>query len=107
MQEHVVVAMVGALPAKVECAECPQQHLSRAAPPGAKVKAAAGGARTRRPVGEATTRAALASAPKVDLVALTAGRPARGYDPRTTYAKDDVVRHPSFGVGVVMVLPGP
>ena len=105
MHEHVVVAMVGTLPAKVECAECHKQHLFRAGPPGVKVKPPAGGTRPRKAA--EPSRAAGPAKPVLDLVALTSGRPTRGYDPRTVYAAGDVVRHPNFGVGVVMVLAGP
>ena len=103
MQEHVVVAMVGKLPAKVECAHCHKQHLFRAGPPGAKVKTPANGTRPRKPVSEAVRN----SPPKIDLVAMTAGREARYYDPVKNFAMGDVVRHPNFGIGVVVLLPGP
>src|SRR4051794_27334812 len=97
MHEHLGVAMVGSLPAKVECAECHKQHLFRAGPPGTKVKPPSGGARPRKAAESA--RAAAAPRPVLDLAALAAGRTARGYDPRTIYAAGDVVRHPNFGVG--------
>lgn len=104
MQEHVIVAMVGKLPAKVECAHCHKQHLFRAGPPGAKVKTPPGGVRPRKPAAEAVRAAA---PPKIDLVALTAGREARYYDPQKEFAMGDVVRHPNFGIGLVVLLPGP
>jgi len=107
MQEHVVVAMVGSKPAKVECAHCHKQHLFRAGPPGpAKVKARSDG-----PTGAKKTRGPAApSRPPVapvDLRALTAGRESRLYTPTTTFAVGDVVRHLNFGIGLVVVLPGP
>ncbi len=106
MQEHVVVAMVGKNPAKVECGHCHRQHLFRAGPPGtAKVKAPAS---PRKPRASSTAAAGRRAAPPaIDLAALTAGREARAYSPAALFATGDVVRHPSFGVGVVVLLPGP
>jgi hypothetical protein len=105
MQEHVVVAMVGSRPAKVECGHCHKQHLFRAGPPGpAKVKVGSpvGPRRTRGPAAPSQPPVA-----PVDLRALTAGRESRLYSPATTFAVGDVVRHLTFGVGLVVVLPGP
>lgn len=100
VREHVVVAMVGGKPAKVECESCHKQHLYRAAPPGApKGPRAVGGARARK--------AAVPEAPAVDIAALTAGRPSRGYDPKLRFSVGDVVTHQSFGIGLVTLLPGP
>ncbi|MSP59811.1 MAG: hypothetical protein EXR72_05620 [Myxococcales bacterium] len=99
--EHVVVAMIEDRPAKVECETCHKQHLFRAGLPGAKVaRPAATGGRVRR-----TTRPPPAET--VDIAALVAGRPSRGYDPKLHFAVGEVVSHPSFGVGLVTLLPGP
>lgn len=106
MREHVVVAMVGARPAKVECAECHKQHLFRAGPPGTKTAKAEGAAKATARKRATTTRATTRAAKTIDLAAETAGREARSYDPRSAYAVGDVVRHPSFGVGLVTALPG-
>jgi hypothetical protein len=99
--EHIVVAMEGGKPAKVECESCHRQHLFRAGAPGTKAPKAAGG-RARKAAADAAP-----PPPEIDLVALTAGRPSRGYDPKTRFAVGEVVTHPSFGIGLVTQLPGP
>lgn len=104
MREHVIVAMVDKKPAKVECTECHKQHLFRAGPPGA---AKAAGGTTARAVKKKRAEPARPAAPTVDLAALVAGRTVRAYDPKTGFAIGDVVRHPSFGVGLVTQLAGP
>jgi hypothetical protein len=101
MREHIIVAMVGPKPAKVECLSCHKQHLYRAAPPGTPTPRAAG-ATTRTPKAKA---AAPAPAPAFDLGARIAGRTARAYSPDATFAVDEVVRHPNFGTGLVLALP--
>ncbi|MGZ3430136.1 MAG: hypothetical protein ACXVCV_25970, partial [Polyangia bacterium] len=47
--------------------------------------------------------------PAVDFETLLAGRDAeaRAYSPSETYALNDVVRHPSFDIGVVTATPAP
>lgn len=98
--EHVIVAMVGAKPAKVECASCHKQHLFRAGAPGTAPTRTASGRR----------KSSLPPTPQpepIDLEALVAGRPRKPYDPKTRFAIGEVVEHPSFGVGLVTLLPGP
>jgi hypothetical protein len=112
MQWHVVVALVGGKPAKVECAHCHKQHQFRAAAPGSTAAAGPGTSPSASSTKAKTTRKAApppapSASPSIDLAALTAGREAKGYDPQRAYVAGDVVRHPSFGVGVVMLLPGP
>ena len=99
MNEHVIVALVGERPAKVECVSCHKQHVFRAGPPG--IKSAKSGTRTRK------SSPSLPAAEPIDLAALVAGRPTRGYDPNTRFAVGEVVTHPSFGIGLVTLLPGP
>jgi hypothetical protein len=102
MKDHVVVAMVGDKPAKVECAGCGKQHVYRAQAPGAP-KARTTGARAQ------ATRAKAAAPPEetVDIEAVTAGRPRVPYDPNARFEVGQVVSHPTFGVGLVTLLPGP
>ena len=109
MREHIVVAMVGTKPAKVECTSCHKQHLFKAGPPGTKEPKEPKSA-TARTTGARARKAAAASeepaAQAIDLEARIAARPAQKYDPMHRYNVDDVVEHPSFGVGVVLALPG-
>jgi hypothetical protein len=103
MKWHVIVALVGGRPAKVECHGCGKQHQFRAAPPGAST-GGSGGAGERKP---RAPRATTAAAPAVDFDALVGGRggDARAYSPDTHYDVGDVLRHPTFEVGVVTAAP--
>ena len=91
---QIVVALVDGKPAKLECIGCHRQHGPR---------------RPRADRREAPAPPRPAPPPAVDLDALLAGREgsARPYSPRTTYAPNDVIRHPSFGVGLVVAAPAP
>jgi hypothetical protein len=70
--------------------------------------------KTEKVVGEAkpartTTarpRRAAAAPPPPDLGPRLAARAPVRYDPQHRFVRDDVVEHPSFGVGVVVALPG-
>jgi hypothetical protein len=97
MKDHVVVAVVAGVPAKVECMGCGKQHMYRAQPPGTAKP------RTSR-VGKSV---AVTPTPVDDLEAkLAAGASsARIYAPRDTYAVGDFVKHPTFGVGLVIAVP--
>src|SRR5262245_30516239 len=99
MKWHTIVALVAGRPAKVECQGCGKQHQHRAQPPGT----ATGEKKPR------AARAASPAAPSVDFDTLLAGRTseARAYSPNETFALNDVVRHPSFDIGVVTATPAP
>ncbi len=97
MKDHVVVAVVDDKPAKVECMGCGKQHQYRAAPPG-----------TAKAPRERAARAATVAAQRIDDLdaKLAAGAPtARIYAPRDTYVVGDFVKHPTFGVGLVIAVP--
>ena len=105
MKWHTIVALVDGKPAKVECQGCGKQHQYRAQPPGAGEK----GEKTPRAPRARAAKTAAPAAPPVDFETLLGGREAdaKGYSPNDTYALNDVVRHPSFGVGVATAMPGP
>ena len=92
---HIIIAMVDAKPAKVECLSCHKQHTLRTARPRAR--------------GAVRSAAALPAAATVDIDEKLRGREgaAKGYDPERACALDEVIRHPSFGLGVVVALPAP
>ena len=99
MKWHVIVAVVGDKPAKVECHGCHKQHGFRAAPPGApKVK------RVTKPRA-ASTPAPAPPVTNLEERLLRGESSARGYSPQDQFAVDELVRHPSFGVGLVVALP--
>ncbi len=105
MKWHTIVALVDGKPAKVECQGCGKQHQYRAQPPGAGEK----GEKAPKTPRARAARAASPAVPAVDYETLLAGRAgeARVYSPNETYALNDVVRHPSFDVGVVTATPAP
>jgi hypothetical protein len=96
MKWHTVVALVEGKPAKVECQGCGKQHQYRAQPPGA-------------PKSRSSKAGTTPATPAVDFDTLLAGRAAdaRVYSPDTRFELNDVVRHPTFDVGVVTAAPSP
>lgn len=117
MRHHVVVAMTGAVPAKVECLSCHKQHKYKGYPPGEKppgkssVKkdkdsGTAAARRTAKP--GASAEPAIPTVNPLDaLLASRAGVPTRGYSPAERYAVGELLSHPSFGVGAVTSTPSP
>lgn len=92
---HVVVALVGDRPVKVECQSCHKQHgyRSSAATPS-----------TRSPRSAANKPAT----PVFDVSALQSrAHEARAYAPAQTFKVGDVLRHPTFGLGLVQATPAP
>ena len=90
---HTVIAMVGAVPVKVECNTCRNVHRFR----GASVSA--GRASPRVPRG----------APKVSFEEMLAGQTgeARRYAATTLFAAGDVLDHATFGRGFVSGVKDP
>jgi hypothetical protein len=84
---HTVIAMVGAVPAKVECNTCHAVHAFR-------------GGGTRPRAAHSASRRAAPSASFEQLLAAHAGPPRR-YAPSERFDTGDVVDHPSFGRGFV------
>ena len=99
MRWHIVVAMVGDVPMKVECVSCHKQHGYRTGPPGSTSKAA-------KPRGPSVKKRAAAEPATFDLSMLhSRAHLARAYAPAQTFSKGDVVRHPTFGLGIVADTP--
>jgi len=96
IKDHVIVAVLGGRPAKVECMGCHKQHQFRVGRPGA-----AGAARARK------TSVTSPPTPTVALGTRLGGKTPRDYSPSTRFSVDDAVRHPQFGVGLVVGRPGP
>lgn len=109
MRHHVIVAMVGKDPAKVECLSCHKQHNYKAGPPGS-------GARSKKTPTDAAARRGRAKAeapvpagqhPLDALLQVRAVSEARAYRPEERYAVGDLLSHPSFGLGAVAATPAP
>lgn len=118
MRLHVVVAVEGSLPAKVECRSCHRQHKFRAAAPGTKTasskprspKTEGGASKPRRSGAGADGAAGVSVATVNPLDALLAGRNtsgARSYSPGDSYVVGELLAHPSFGLGAVTATPSP
>lgn len=105
---HVVVAMVEAEIAKVQCKECNATHKYK--PVGeAKAKAAKAKAKpkkkttTRKRTTKKTAEPELPEAPRVE----ANDKPSQKYSIKGQYELGDRIDHPTFGQGVVDGLPAP
>ena len=105
---HTILAMVGTKIARVRCNTCNGDHAYRAAP-GTTDKPS-----TSRSSSASSTRAPRASRASEDKVVISfedqlAGKDianAPRYSPRDTYKVDQVVHHPTFGLGLVTAVRG-
>lgn len=91
---HTILALEGGKPARVECNTCHGQHNYRPGTPDARSAPAA----VARADGDAK-----AGRTRVSFDDLMAARtaPVRPYSPKTAFAMDDTVSHPTFGRGIV------
>jgi hypothetical protein len=91
---HTILALDGGRPARVECNTCHGQHNYRRGAPEARstspeprpASASATSARGRLSFDEAIAQKTV---------------PARPYSPKTTFAMDETISHPTFGRGFV------
>ena len=102
VMNHTIVAMVAGQPGRVECNTCKGIHNYRK-PTGRKSPAG-----TKK---SASPRKKTASKVDPDLTIwanldLTSGA-AVSYSMRTTFREDDLIKHPTFGLGKVMRLVPP
>ena len=119
MRVHVVIAIDGVAPARVECRSCHKQHKYRAALPGSKAAkttraAAARGegaprsSKPRRASSEAGGAAAVAAINPLDaLLGDRSTSGARSYSPGDSYVVGELLSHPNFGLGAVTATPSP
>ena len=108
---HVVEAKVGDKIARVVCKQCGGRH--RYKPPEGKASAndVAGGtkvAKEKKPPSARKTAAAKAAKAAAEAsIEADMSKPPRVYKPSDTYAPGERMTHPSFGTGIVEMLPGP
>ncbi|WP_043393227.1 hypothetical protein [Archangium violaceum] len=108
---HTILAMVGTKIARVRCNTCGGDHAFRSAPgttdkPAPSARSSAGGS--------SGTKAPRASSRSEDKVIITfeeqlAGKDianAPRYSPKDTYKMDQVIQHPTFGLGFVTAVRG-
>jgi len=109
---HVVVAMVGKRPKKVECLTCHGQHVYRASEPGSRAKAKAEKAseETKEKAPKKTpakkrTKTKRGVEKEKELWRETLDKKdvasARAYSMTDSYEVDDVIDHNKFGMGIV------
>lgn len=99
---HTILAMVGTKIVRVRCNTCGGDHVYRSAP-----------GITDRPA-SSTSRASASKADKPAKVVITfeeqlAGKDianAPKYSPKDTYQVDQVIQHPTFGLGLVTAVRG-
>ena len=97
---HTVEAMVGTKVTRVHCNTCNSQHAYRPSAPG-KSKSASG---TKSP--GTKTRAEKIS-PEKQYEALLRGKDpakARAYAPSERFAASELIKHPTFGLGFVLLV---
>ncbi len=87
---HTVLAMVGATIARVRCNTCGSDHAFRRT---SGTSASARGRTAARPTREVLGFEAQLQARGVDT--------ARAYSPRATFQVDELISHPTFGLGIV------
>jgi hypothetical protein len=100
---HTIVAMVGPKVVKVKCNTCGAEHVYRGQQPLVKPQSFAA------PKKSATPRAARAAVVVSTWEDRFKGKDlanARRYSPRESFALDEVVDHPTFGLGLVTAVRG-
>lgn len=108
---HTIVAMVGERVVRVQCNTCGGIHNFRAAEEPKPVRVTASGAATRKT--EPSQRKPKADPGALDreewesLAPSFAAQQAVPYDMNGQFRANDLVKHPTFGVGIVKVIAGP
>jgi len=90
---HTVIAMVGAVPVKVQCNTCRTEHRFRSATKPARAAVPGGVGRS--------------AAVSFDQMLASQAGPPRRYVPTESFAAGDVVDHPSLGRGFVSAQKDP
>ncbi len=100
---HTVEAMIGGKITRVHCNTCRSQHAYRPRPPGEP----AAPSRADRPAVSRSARPTAAAARASEYATLLSGRDtssARAYATADRFAPKELIVHPIFGLGIVMIL---
>jgi hypothetical protein len=103
MLAHTVESMIGSRITRVHCNTCQAQHAYRPHPPGEQ----SADRRSDRPAAQRAARPTPAVARAAEYATLVSGRDpasARAYATHERFAPNELIAHPSFGLGVVMTL---
>jgi hypothetical protein len=100
---HTILAMVGPKIIRVRCNTCGGDHVYRSAP-----------GVTDRPTASRTAKASAARAEKAEKVVISFEDQLSGkdianapkYSPKDSYLVDQVIQHPTFGLGLVTAVRG-
>jgi hypothetical protein len=96
---HTIVAMEGSRIARVQCNTCKGDHVYRAGPPGeGRPASRSSSTATARPTTIVTTYDE-----KIRGRELSAAKP---YNVKDAYKADELLRHPTFGLGIVLAVRG-
>ena len=102
---HTIIAMVGPKVVKVKCNTCGNEHNYRGVQPLVKIQSFASPKRAiASSSSSASPRKAAATTVVISWDEQFKGKDltkAKKYSPRETFAVDDVVDHPTFGLGLV------
>ncbi|WP_224248247.1 hypothetical protein [Hyalangium gracile] len=103
---HTILAMVGTKIARVRCNTCGGDHAYRSAPGATDKPSASSRASTAR---ASTPRAEKPEKVVISFEEQLAGKDianAAKYSPKDTYKMDQVIQHPTFGLGLVTAVRG-
>jgi hypothetical protein len=101
---HTVIAIWAGQLKRVRCNTCMGEHAYRAGEPGATLPKAPRAAASAKPKAKAAERV---SATTYDTLLANKDRSsARRYSPKEAFAVNDLLEHPSFGLGVVAAARG-
>ncbi len=100
---HTIVAMVETKIARVRCNTCMGEHAYRASVPGTK-RAAKTDAAAKKPRATATRAKKPEALPFETLFEGRDLSAARRYSPKERFAEDEVIEHPTFGLGLVQAV---
>lgn len=96
MLAHTIIAMVEGRPVKVECNTCHSVHRFRGDLPSSPSQRRSASAARPRPVHERPANISFDEVLRSKNMAM-----AQRYSPRTTYQLDQLIEHPTFGLGWV------
>jgi hypothetical protein len=98
MLGHTILAMVGTRPARVRCNTCQGEHVYRASAASTAKKRWQPASERERKVPVVTTWEALLADKDLNS--------ARKYSTKEKFATDEVLSHPTFGIGLVQEVRG-
>jgi len=103
---HTILAMVGTRIARVRCNTCGGDHAYRGPQAGTSSTKSGAAARSSTPRAPRATAEAKQVISFDELLAARNTATAVDYNIKTTFAPEQIVRHPTFGLGIVQAVRG-